>query len=157
MTKPRRWKLSPGSGALLLAFLLLPLVFQLLWLVARRGLAAWSDFVGLACALSLGGLVWLISLRPLCKERTWRSAQTWYQASFALSALYVIYALWIFVTGTTPGKTGGRPISREYGFTWLGFAALPLVVGAIAYLIHKQKAPNQTAEPMRARGPHGSS
>ena len=139
MKKPRTWKLSAGGSALFVAFLVIPLVLQLLWLVARRGLAAWTDVVGLACALFLGGLVWLISLRPLFKERAWRSARTWYEALFALAAVYAFYALWIFVTGTTPGRAGGQEISRAYAFTPLAIAALALVVGATLYLTRKRK------------------
>ncbi len=65
--------------------------------------------------------------------------QSWYEASFALMVLYLFYGIWILVTGYTPVKFNSRPIPREYGFTWLAIALVPLVVGFIAYRRDKNK------------------
>ncbi len=139
MKRKRAWKFSPGGGALFVAFLVVPLVIRLLFITLGRPPLGWTNVVALGFALFLGALVWLVSLRPLIREGWWRLARSWYEASFALSVLYLFYAVWIFVTGYTPTKYNSRPIPREYGFTWLVFAIVPFTVGIVAYLREKKK------------------
>jgi hypothetical protein len=139
MKRKRTWKLSPGGGALFVALLIIPLVVRLLLTLIGRQTFFWTDAVGLGCAIFLGALVWLGSLRPLIREGWWRLARTWYEASFALAGLYLFYAFWIFVTGFTPVKFNSRPISRGYGFIWLAIAILPFVIGIVAYRRDKKK------------------
>lgn len=139
MKTKRTWKVSPGGGALLVALLIIPLVVRLLLALIGRQTLLWTDAVGLGCALFLGAVAWRVSLRPLIRKGWWRLPQSWYEASFALTVLYLFYGIWILVTGYTPVKFNSRPIPREDGFTWLAIAIVPLVVGFIAYRMDKNK------------------
>jgi hypothetical protein len=142
MKRKRAWKFSLGGGALFTAFLVGPLVIQLLLITLGSRPLGWTNVVALGFALFLGALIWFVSLRPLIREGSWRLARSWCEASFALSVLYLFYAVWIFVTGYTPTKYNSRPIPREYGFTWLFFAIVPFTVSIVAYLREKNKTPN---------------
>ena len=139
MKRKRIWKFSPGGGALFVAFLMIPFVVRLLLVLISMQTFLWTDGVGLGCALFLGAFAWLISLRPLLREGWWQLPKSWYEASFALTMLYLFYGIWIFITGYTPVKFNSKPIPREYGFNWLAIAIVPLVVGFIAYRMDKNK------------------
>jgi hypothetical protein len=53
--------------------------------------------------------------------------------------LYTLFALFTFVTGYTPSKFHSHAVPRSRGFLFLYWAAVPLIVGTVAYVYEKYK------------------
>lgn len=140
MTQRRSWKFSNGGGALFLLFLLTPLLVGIL---RRSPLSSTSRYwewpLFLAITAFLVVLIWFLSLRPLVSQGLWKFPRTWYEACFGITTVYVIFALFIFVTGYTPSKYHSHPVPRSVGVVYLYWAIAPLIVGCAAYVFNRRK------------------
>lgn len=143
--KKRTWKFSDGGAALFVGLLLLPLLTRSLVVVWRRS-ASGSDGILLACVLLFVALLWLLCVRPLTKQGTWRLARTWYESLFAISIVYTAYATWVLVTGTTPVRLVSVSVPRASGWSYLVAAGVSFAVGSVIYLSHKKRGPNKSPE-----------
>jgi len=99
---------------------------------------AWVVSVGVFGVLS--PVLWLAALRPLLVDRLWRLPRTWYEAGFAVAALYLFFAAFEFATGWTPTKYGSHPIPRAHGFFWVWRASVPLLIALGFYAVEKRRA-----------------
>ncbi len=144
MKSRRSWKLSTGGSSLFLIFLVVPFfVIPILRLLVstlyRFGLSRWLDCTALlACLIFLIGLLWFTS-RPLVIKRLWRVPRSWYEAGFALTLLYLFYAVFIFVTGYTPSKYASHAVPRAASLLWLYRSIFPLSIGIVAYMLEKRR------------------
>ena len=138
MTKRRSWRFSQGGAALFMLLLLAPFVVGFLRLWPTRGASGWWQWpLFLVLALLFLSLIWFLSLRPLIRQRLWMIPRTWYEACFGITVLYMIYALFVFVTGYTPSKHASHPVPRSAGFIYLYWAAAPLTIGGAFYFYDK--------------------
>ncbi len=144
MKKRRSWKFSEGGGALFFLILLVPSFVGL----ARRWPSGsssqwWAWPVFLTLLVFLAALLWFISLSPLIRQHLWTTPRTWYEACLGIAALYMIFALFTFVTGYAPSKFNSHPVPRSSGFIFLYWALVPLVVGSITYFYDKYSKPGR--------------
>jgi hypothetical protein len=140
MKKRRSWKFSQGGGALFLLFLFAPFLERSVSLLLQDGSSIPMKLVALACLVLLSLLLWFLSVRPLISAKLWCIPRSWYEASFALSAVFLFYAVFIFVTGYTPTKYASHAVPRDTGLYWLYAAGLPFLIGLAAYVYEKRKA-----------------
>ena len=135
MNRRKSWKFSQGGAALFFLFLCVPFFvrFARVW-AASRTRSGWEWFFLLAVVLALSVLVWFISLRPLIRQDLWRTARSWYEACFGITALYVFFALFVFVSGYTPSKYNSHPVARSAGIVYLYWAVTPFITGCVFYL-----------------------
>jgi hypothetical protein len=139
MKRSRRWRLSRGGAALFLAVLFVPLIVRCLVVLAAKTTYGWMDALVLLCVLLLCSVVWLASIRPLAAEGRWKEPRSWYEAAFALAALFLVFGLYIIAAGRTPSRFNSRPVPRVSGVRWLEMAAVPGAVGIAAYLWEKRR------------------
>lgn len=144
MTKRRSWRFSQGGAALFLLLLYLPMIAALFrsWPSADAS-QIWTWPLFLLLILFLTALVWFLSLRPLIGQSLWKIPRTWYEGCFGITVLYIIYALFVFVTGYTPSKHGSHPVQRSAGFIYLYWAVAPLIIGGAFYFYEKFKTKSQ--------------
>jgi hypothetical protein len=140
MKKRRSWKFTTGGGALFLVFLFVPVFLGLFSILARGAFEDWlTSGLFLGAFAFLATVLWFVAMRPLVADRLWRLPRSWYEASFALTAVFLFYGIFILVTGYLPSKYGSYPVSREAGFMWLSRASIPLLIGVVAYAYEKWK------------------
>jgi hypothetical protein len=135
VSRRRVWKFSEGGAALFLCLLFAPFLARIFyWVLDQLESNLGMSLFMLACGGGLAALIWWLGVRPLLAKRLWRIPRTWYEAGYALAAVFTVYAVFVFVTGHTPTRYGSHPIAREAGFYWLLIALLPLAIGAGAHL-----------------------
>jgi hypothetical protein len=135
MKKRHSRKFSQGGAALFLLFLLAHLLLRFILVLLQDSIPnPLFGLVGVVCLILLSVLLWFLSIRSLISQKLWRNPRSWYEACFALSAVYLFYALFIFVTGYTPTKYNSHSVSRDAGFYWLYIACPPFLVGLAAYV-----------------------
>jgi hypothetical protein len=141
MAKRRNWKFSAGGGALFILFLFAPMATTLFSLLINSTPYQWLSFAALlVCFAFFSLLLWVSSLQPIFAGKLWRIPRSWYEAGFALAAIYTFFALFIFVTGYTPSKYNSHPTPRAAGVIWLYRACFPLLVGVAARVYEKCKS-----------------
>jgi hypothetical protein len=108
--------------------------------LARQQYITVLGMATLSCHNSLSCGSHLVSFfAPLVQQGFWKFPRTWYEACFGMTILYVIIALFVFVTGYTPSRYHWYPVPRSAGRVFLYRAVVPLIVGCVAYAYGRRK------------------
>jgi len=143
-----RWKISPGGHAVFAGYLLLLFSLALALRILQRGPGNWTSWLMLGLLVLCGWGLWKLVWNPLRMEARWRDARAWSEGSFMLGALMLCYAAIVFIFGRTPSRYNSHPVPRSTGWFYVAVAAVPLVIGAVAWL--RIKLSHRAGHPSRA-------
>ena len=143
-----RWKISPGGHAVFAGYLLLLFSVELILRLLQRRPVNWTSWLMLGLLMLCGWALWKLVWNPLRVESRWRDPRAWSEGSFTLGALMLGYAAIVFIFGRTPSKYSSHPVPRSAGWFYVAVAAIPLAIGAVAWL--RIKLSHRAGHPSRA-------
>lgn len=137
----------PGSGEIFGALLTASyLHFILRVFLSPQAKISNPDFwIVVALNIPILALFIFLFIIPAIREKHLRSIPAWAKATFWWGCLHMIYAVWIFATGTSPSRTSNyQEIGREVGLKPLAIALVSFCVCFTLNCLGKRQARNES-------------